>query len=951
MSASQESQAAQPAVKVATPVVEEAAPAADAEQPTPVSDAPSAPANEPALADEPSASDKDGFDVPPVVVGIAENFPVAEASVESNVLKPALEVPEHLVTKPESEPSVAEPVIGPDIARDSEEPLHTNGSAQHAIEDPTTTNASVVTAIAHVDEPVVSRPEVEESVVTPKVDNVEEQLATTSEPEPLVEGTAAPVPEEAVPVVGESVHPTAVEIETPPVAEEPDLFTVDPTVSTDASTELPTLVAEPAPTADVVAPAADILAEAPAPATEEPLPSSQTTVAPATADVTTETSISVPAEKEPIRVIEAAPAAETPSETLTPFIDEPKPAPPTDAPIIAEIPAETPTEEPNHVAKEVTPAAEIPVESPPEAGELDPTPQASASVGEETPVGIPAAAVEEPIPVTEVATLSSEIIVEDQATTTDEPTPVSQVPIPADARALVGIPEPTAEHLVPVNDEVAATTPIETSALVVEETPLTEEAIPAAEIPVDTPVLEVEQTLVADEAAHAAETPAEIRAPAPEEPDHVSQATAPIAAEPEVLAETLVPLAEEPTPVTEETASVTNTHTENLTPLVEEPSPTLQAVVPAELTIETPVPVVEEQTLATEAAPNADTPAETLAVTAEPIPAVAPLAPSETPVHIQAPELSEPTSAPETASHAEAPSPVTEAPAEPIPEEHSLVIDDAAETSLEFVPPAAEESTPAVPEETTAETVPDVDVAPEADEPAPALEQSASPVVEIPAPVPEEPGPVPEEEAVPGVVEHSAETTAPVAEGSTITEQATLATIETPAPAIEESTLTTGSPLEADTPAETPAPVPGEPVPVPEESVPEASPPTPDAEQLLSQKGSAARSIEEFAPPAEEHLSDQPETVVEEPLQVQVTEQVVQQEPVTHVDGEAPQATEEEPVVQKPESVPGAEIVTAPEVDAPVEAPVSNGTGHELEQKLEAEPDPAVPDEKLDDAA
>ncbi|KAH8986591.1 hypothetical protein EDB92DRAFT_1801783 [Lactarius akahatsu] len=533
--------------------------------------------------------------------------------------------------------------------------------------------ASAVTAAA--DQEIPSSPVPEAKIAQPALESVSSisYLAGISEgpipqPEsvPAAETTpsyvevfaptalASVAEEPSTPEPSAPVHPTAIRIETPPVAEEPDRFTADPTVTTDASTELPTLVAEPTPTADVAAPAADILAEAPALATEESLPSSQTTVAPATADVTTETSISVPAETEPTRVIEAAPAAETPSETLTPFIDEPKLAPQTDAPIIAEIPVETPTEEPNHVAK-------------------------------------------------------------------------------------------------------------------------------------------------------------------------------------------------------------------------------------------------------------------------------------ETPVDIQAPELSEPASAPETASHAEAPPPITEAPAEPIREERSLVIDDAAETSIETVPPAAEESTPPVPEETTAETVPDVDVAPVADEPAPTLEQSASPVVEIPAPVPEEPAPVPEppkEEAVPAVVEHSAETTAPVAEGSTITEQTTLATVETPAPAIEESTLTTGSPLEADTPAETPAPVPGEPLPVPEESVPEASPPTLNAEeQQLSQKGSAARSTEEYAPPAEEHLSDQPETVVEEPLQVQVTEQVVQQEPVTHVDGEAPQATEEEPVVQKPESVPGAEIVTAPEVDAPVEAPVSNGTG------------------------
>ncbi|KAH9039128.1 hypothetical protein EDB85DRAFT_2141375 [Lactarius pseudohatsudake] len=171
------------------------------------------------------------------------------------------------------------------------------------------------------------------------------------------------------------------------------------------------------------------------------------------------------------------------------------------------------------------------------------------------------------------------------------------------------------------------------------------------------------------------------------------------------------------------------------------------------------------------------------------------------------------------------------------------------------------------------------------------------------------------------MVEHSAETTAPVAEGSSITEQATLATIETTGNPQLWSLLPHGSPLEADTPAETPAPV-GEPVPVPEES-----------------KGTAARSTEEYAPPAAEHLSDQPEPLLKNRFKFKVTEQVVQ-EPVIHIDGEIPQATEEEPVVQKPEKV-----------DAPVETPVSNGTGHEPEQKLEAEPDPAVPDEKLDDAA
>jgi len=71
--AGEESQAAQPTVRVATPVVEEAPPAAGAEQPAPVPEAPSAPADEPTLADEPSASDKDGIDVAPVIVGIAES--------------------------------------------------------------------------------------------------------------------------------------------------------------------------------------------------------------------------------------------------------------------------------------------------------------------------------------------------------------------------------------------------------------------------------------------------------------------------------------------------------------------------------------------------------------------------------------------------------------------------------------------------------------------------------------------------------------------------------------------------------------------------------------------------------------------------------------------------------------------------------------------------------------
>jgi hypothetical protein len=70
LSAPEESQAAQPTVEVATPVVEEAA---GTEQPTLVLETPSAPADEPTLADEPSASDKDGIDVAPVVEGIAES--------------------------------------------------------------------------------------------------------------------------------------------------------------------------------------------------------------------------------------------------------------------------------------------------------------------------------------------------------------------------------------------------------------------------------------------------------------------------------------------------------------------------------------------------------------------------------------------------------------------------------------------------------------------------------------------------------------------------------------------------------------------------------------------------------------------------------------------------------------------------------------------------------------
>ncbi|KAH9064407.1 hypothetical protein EDB87DRAFT_1551900, partial [Lactarius vividus] len=245
---------------------------------------------------------------------------------------------------------------------------------------------------------------------------------------------------------------------------------------------------------------------------------------------------------------------------------------------------------------------------------------------------------------------------------------------------------------------------------------------------------------------------AETPAPAAEEPLPSSQTTV-ASATADVTTETSIPVSTKKE-VTE-AAPTAETLVETLTPVIDEPNPPRtdalitaeipipfetpaeepihepnhpQAVVPVELTIETPVPVVEEQILDIEASPS-----------------------------------------------------VTEAPAEPIPKEHSLVIDDAAETPSETVPLAAEESTPTVPEEAapvTIETVPDVDVTPVAedpalmsantpsdapvlvaDEPAPTLEQSASPATEIPVPVPEELAPVPEE-AVPAVVENSAEITA-----------------------------------------------------------------------------------------------------------------------------------------------------------------------------------------------
>jgi hypothetical protein len=115
--------------------------------------------------------------------------------------------------------------------------------------------------------------------------------------------------------------------------------------------------------------------------------------------------------------------------------------------------------------------------------------------------------------------------------------------------------------------------------------------------------------------------------------------------------------------------------------------------------------------------------------------------------------------------------------------------------------------------------------------------------------------------------------------------------------------------------------VPGEPAPVPEESTPEVSTPTPDAEQPLSQEESAARSTEEQPPSAEEHLSDQPETVVSESLQV--TEQVVR-EPVPPSTERLPQQPRRSWSCKNPKVF---LVRSAPEVDAPAEAPMSNGTG------------------------
>ena len=73
LSAREESQVVQPTVEVATPVVEETLLAAGTEHLARVSETSFPPADEPTLADEPSASDKDEIDVAPVVVGIAES--------------------------------------------------------------------------------------------------------------------------------------------------------------------------------------------------------------------------------------------------------------------------------------------------------------------------------------------------------------------------------------------------------------------------------------------------------------------------------------------------------------------------------------------------------------------------------------------------------------------------------------------------------------------------------------------------------------------------------------------------------------------------------------------------------------------------------------------------------------------------------------------------------------
>jgi len=854
---------------------------------------PSASADEPTLADEPSASDKDGVDVAPAV-GTAEStipvicvlifwltspvtdFPVAaEASVETDVLQ-TLEPSEHL---------------GPGVMHEQhEELLHANGSVQPAISDEvTTTNASVVTEMTPVDEPVV-----EESVVTPKEDGVVEQLAT-SELEPLVEGATATALEEAVPISEGSTQPIPVEMEASPVVEESDLVTVDPpSVGTDA------LAAEG--TSHVVADSSS--------AAEVVLFSSQTTCPPATAEVIviTETSIPAPAGKEPIHVVEAPPVAETPVETPTQVIPQSSLVPQTDVPAATEIPVETPAEELHHLANEVAPVPEIPVESPaPADGESDSIPDATTSVSVETQ--IPAAAVEENIPVVEEVTPSVEITVVAAA---EEPAPVSQGSVFTVLDTLVETPTPTVEHSVPVTEEIpqAATTPIETSALVAEEDPVAEETLTT-------------EILVTDEAAHAAETAAEIRAPATEGPDQVSQAAAP-AAEPGVITEKPVPATEEPTPVTEEIAPAADTHTENVTLVVQEPTPA--------------PPVVEHPIPAAEAASN-DAPTEALV---EAILVVeAPPSPSETSA------LVEPASVPEPVSHIEAPPPVTEAPAASIPEEHFPVNGDAVETPSESISPITEEPVPSVPEGTApgfTETSPDVNEAPMggdpladtpldvpvpvADEPAPTLEQSVSPVAETPVPVPEEPASGSDEEAVPAVVEHPAETAASGEEPSAlIPEQATLATTEIPAapiaPTSEESTVTAEFPLEAGAPTETPAPVPGKPASEPEQSAPEVSAPPPDAEEPPLQQETTAPEPEDLPPPPPvEHLSDQPETIV---VSLPAAEQVVQ-EPVPQDDGETPATTtEEEPVAREIEPV--AEAVVAPEVDAPVGAPASNGTG------------------------
>ncbi|KAF8259083.1 hypothetical protein EI94DRAFT_1813962 [Lactarius quietus] len=739
--------------------------------------------------------------------GIAETPSVAEASVESSVLKPTLEDPEHPVTKPESEPSVAEPEIIPSIAHDSEEPLDTNGSAQHAIEEPTSSNA-------RADEPVVSWPAVEESAVPPKVDSVEEQLANTSEPEPLVEEAATPALEETVPIIeeSESAHHTAVKasvkVETPA-----------------STTEAP--------------PHADTLKEPPVPAVEEPLPSSETGVTSVNAEVTSETSIPSLRRRNlfSFLMLRLRPSR-LQHLSLTNLGTLLKRIPPA-----AEIPLGTSAEEPIRDAAEVAPAAEIPVEFPPATGEIDPTSQVSASEGEE-----------------ELCRNSG-----------------------AHDGGLVPAMRRSHSCILPYGD----------LGVCGEESHFAEEAIPTAETPVDTPVPEVEQSIIAtDETVHAAE----ILAPATEEPDHVSHMAGPVPAEPEVLTET-------PVPATEEQITLRN-HSCS------------QAIAPAEFPDETPLPVAEEPALAPETAPNADC--------------------RRSPRH---PYISKHLSCRNLPPLRRRP--LTQrlhrrhgGSRGTHPRGASLFIEDAAETPSETYHHRQKNRPLLKTCSLSADT--------------PSTSQCLwltilLPLLDIcfsrfrgPSTYIRRHSPVPEED-VPVVVEHPAETTAPVA-GESIAptaEQAALVTAETQAtpaaPTVEDSTFTT--------PAETPAPVLEEPAPVPEESAPEDSPAASDAEQPHTQNESEAA-----------------EPVVAE--SIQVIEQALQ-EPVPLVDEEVPAADTEEPVVEEPEGVPSVDAgtVAAPEVDAPAEAPVSNGTGarhadpeqgREPEQKPATELDPTVIDEILD---